>query len=60
MLRMVGEKLALGTSLTEQMGNDLFVCARLLSKAITAIYDDELRPLEISAAEFALLSTSAE
>jgi DNA-binding MarR family transcriptional regulator len=38
------------------MSDDLLMRARLLSKAITAIYDDELRPLEISSAQFALLS----
>jgi DNA-binding MarR family transcriptional regulator len=56
MLRTVGEKSALATSRTEQMSDNLLMRARLLSKAITAIYDDELRPLEISSAQFALLS----
>jgi DNA-binding MarR family transcriptional regulator len=32
------------------------VCARLLSRAITGIYDDKLRPFGIGSAQFALLA----
>jgi DNA-binding MarR family transcriptional regulator len=36
---------------------DVLACARLLSKAVTAIYDDKLRSFGISAAQFAFLMT---
>jgi DNA-binding MarR family transcriptional regulator len=36
---------------------DVLACARLLSKAVTAIYDDNLRSFGISATQFAFLTT---
>jgi DNA-binding MarR family transcriptional regulator len=38
----------------------MFFRARLLSRAITEIYDDNLRPFGISAAQFALLAMIAQ
>ena len=51
-----GRKLAEAGRSSAGAGDSVLMRARLLSKAITAIYDDELRPLEISSAQFALLS----
>jgi DNA-binding MarR family transcriptional regulator len=36
--------------------DDVLVRARLLSRAVTGIYDDELRPFGIGAAQFTLLA----
>ena len=38
-----------------QMADSLFTRARLLSKAVTAICDDKLRPFGVSSTQFALL-----
>ena len=38
------------------IGDDVLVRARLLSRAVTGIYDDELRPFGIGAAQFTLLA----
>lgn len=41
----------------ELAGDRILTCARLLSKAVTAIYDDQLRSFGISSTQFALLTT---
>jgi DNA-binding MarR family transcriptional regulator len=42
------------------MGDNILVSARLLSRFITAIYDDRLRRFKITAAQFILLALISE
>ena len=52
----VNDKSALtGTSIA-RIGDGVLMGARLLSRSITAIYDDKLRPFGVTAAQFILLS----
>ena len=52
----INEKSVLtGTSIA-RIGDGVLMGARLLSRSITAIYDDKLRPFEITAGQFILLS----
>ena len=53
---MVGEQSSLINDLIAGIDDDVLVCARLLSKAITAIHDDKLRPFGVSSAQFILLA----
>jgi DNA-binding MarR family transcriptional regulator len=53
---LVGEKSSLINDLIAGIDDDVLVCARLLSKAITAIHDDKLRPFGVSSAQFILLA----
>jgi DNA-binding MarR family transcriptional regulator len=53
----IDQKSALATGPNARTGDCVFVCARLLSKAVTAIYDDKLRSFGISAAQFTFLMT---
>jgi DNA-binding MarR family transcriptional regulator len=52
----IDSKSALATEPFVRTSDCVFVCARLLSKAITAICDDKLRSFGISSTQFALLS----
>jgi DNA-binding MarR family transcriptional regulator len=49
------EKSVLTAELTPWTGNSIVACARLLSKRVTAIYDDKLRPFGVASTQFALL-----
>lgn len=51
-MRSIDEKFSLAS---DQMGDGVLVRVRLLSKAVTAIYDDKLRSFGISSAQFSLL-----
>jgi len=51
-----GEKPALISNLIAGIDDNVLVRARLLSRAVTGIYDDKLRPFGISSAQFALLA----
>jgi len=56
LLRKVDDRSALINNLVAGIDDDVLVRARLLSRAVTAIYDDELRPFRIGAAQFTLLA----
>jgi len=51
-----GEKPALISDLVAGIDDNVLVRARLLSRAVTGIYDDKLRPFGVSSAQFALLA----
>ena len=55
-MRKVDDRLALINDLIAGIDDNVLVRARLLSRAITGIYDDKLRPFGISSAQFALLA----
>jgi DNA-binding MarR family transcriptional regulator len=55
LLRTAGEKSVLAIGLSAPMGDGVFMRMRLLSKAITAVYDDKLRPFGIGSTLFVLL-----
>jgi DNA-binding MarR family transcriptional regulator len=52
----VSEKSALTHASVARIGDGVLAGARLLSRSITAIYDDKLRPFGVTAAQFILLS----
>jgi DNA-binding MarR family transcriptional regulator len=60
LLSTVGDNSAQVTSLTAQTGDSTFLCVRLLSKTITTICDNKLRPLGISSTQFALVAAISE
>jgi hypothetical protein len=51
-----GEKPSLIHDLIAGIDDNVLVCARLLSKVITATHDDKLRPFGVSSAQFILLA----
>jgi len=51
-----GEKSALINDLIAGIDDNVLVRVRLLSRAVTGIYDDKLQPFGISSAQFALLA----
>jgi DNA-binding MarR family transcriptional regulator len=55
-----GDKSALINDLIAGIDDNVLVRARLLSRAITGIYDDKLRPFGISSAQFTLLAVIAQ
>ena len=55
-MRSGDEKPGVATSLFAPMGESVLMRARLLAKAITAIYDDKLRPFGITSGQFNLLA----
>ncbi len=56
LLRNLSERSALTNGLTARIGYSVLMQARLLSRSVTEIFDDTLRPLGISSAQFVLLS----
>ena len=52
----VDEKSALNNGSIARIGDSVLMGARLLSRSITVIYDDKLRPFGATAAQFILLS----
>ena len=56
MLGKVGDKSRLTRGPIAQIGDSVFIQARLLSRSITVIYDDKLRPFGVTTAQFVLLS----
>jgi DNA-binding MarR family transcriptional regulator len=54
-MESIDQKSALATGPNARTGDSVFVCARLLSKAVTAIYDNKLRSFGISSTQFTLL-----
>jgi DNA-binding MarR family transcriptional regulator len=55
-LRKVDDRSVLISDLITGIDDNVLVRARLLSRAVTAIYDDKLRTFGISSAQFALLA----
>jgi DNA-binding MarR family transcriptional regulator len=55
-LGKVGDKSGLTRGPIAQIGDSVFIQARLLSRSITVIYDDKLRPFGVTTAQFVLLS----
>jgi DNA-binding MarR family transcriptional regulator len=55
-MRKVGEKSDLTDGPIAPIGENVFIGARLLSRSVTEIFDERLRPLGISSAQFVLLS----
>lgn len=53
---MGGDRSTLIDDLIARIDDNLLVRARLLSKAVTAIYDDKLRPFGISSAQLTVLA----
>ena len=53
---LVRDKPALLNAIIAGIDDNVLVRARLLSRAVTAIYDDKLRPFGTSSAQFALLA----
>jgi DNA-binding MarR family transcriptional regulator len=53
---MVGDKSTLTHGPVARIGDSVLMGARLLSRSITVIYDDKLRPFGVTAAQFMLLS----
>ncbi len=56
LLSKVGDKSGLTHGPIARIGDSVLMGARLLSRSITVIYDDKLRPFGITAAQFILLS----
>jgi DNA-binding MarR family transcriptional regulator len=56
-MESIDAKSALAKEPITLTGDSAFVCARLISRAVTAIYDDKLRSFGISSTQFALLRT---
>jgi DNA-binding MarR family transcriptional regulator len=56
LMRKVGKKSDLTDSPIGPIGENVFIGARLLSRSLTEIFDERLRPFGISAAQFVLLS----
>jgi len=56
LMRNVSERSALTNGLTVRIGYGVLVQARLLSRSVTEIFDDTLRPWGISSTQFVLLS----
>ena len=59
-MRKVGEKSALINDLNAGMSDSVLMRARLVSKAVTGIYDHKLRPFGISSAQFTLLAVISQ
>ena len=55
-MRKVGDRSALIHDLIVEVDDSVLMRVRLLSKAVTGLYDDKLRPFGISSAQFALLA----
>jgi len=55
-LSKIGDKSALNHGPIARIGDSVLMGARLLSRSITVIYDDKLRPFGVTAAQFILLS----
>jgi DNA-binding MarR family transcriptional regulator len=51
----IDQKSALAIDPTARTGDSFFVCVRLISRAVTAIYDGKLRSFGISSTQFTLL-----
>jgi DNA-binding MarR family transcriptional regulator len=56
LLRKADDRSTLIKNLIAGIDDNVLVRARLLSRAVTGIFDDELRPLGISSAQFTLLA----
>jgi len=56
----IGGKLDLTNGPISCLGDSVFVMARFLSRSVTEIFDEALRPFGISAAQFVLLSMIGE
>lgn len=55
-MHKIGEKADLDQGTVTGLDDSIFVRARYLSKSVTEIFDDALRPLGISSGQFVLLS----
>jgi DNA-binding MarR family transcriptional regulator len=55
-MRKLGGKSNLTNGPINRLGDSLLIRARFLSRSVTEIFDEALRPFGISAAQFVLLS----
>ncbi len=55
-MRKIGEKSQLSNGVVVRVGESVLISARSLSRSVTEIFDEALRPLGVSAAQFVLLS----
>ncbi len=55
-MRKIGGNLDLTNGLISRLGDSVLMTARFLSRSVTEIFDEALRPFGISSAQFVLLS----